>query len=330
MACRVRVIVAAVIVSFGCNGFALTAFGDASNRDQERPKIKKLGTIDCDLVEASPIVFQGRLYRFEYVRAQYKLNTTGASYFRFIDISTGEATPSFAAEIQLGNAFVDGDTVYVYGVKGWGTDSIYVFWSKDLKTWSSGTGLEQPGWGIYNSTVCRAGDRYIMAFEVGKPPEIVGRRFTSRFAESDDLVHWKLLSDSHVYTKERYSACPSLRYFDGWYYMTYLEARPGPPYETHIVRSKDLVDWQSSPLNPVLRHSPKDKQIANVKLTTAQRERIAGAKNINNSDVDFCEFEGKVIIYYSWGNQQGIEFLAEAVHDGSLKSFLKSFFPESK
>jgi hypothetical protein len=33
------------------------------------------------------------------------------------------------------------------------------------------------------------------------------------------------------------------------------------------------------------------------------------------------------IITYSWGNQQGTEFLAEAVYDGALASFLKDFFP---
>jgi len=47
----------------------------------------------------------------------------------------------------------------------------------------------------------------------------------------------------------------------------------------------------------------------------------------NNSDVDLCEFRGRTIITYSWGNQQGTEFLAEAVYDGSLASFLKGFFP---
>ena len=34
-----------------------------------RPAIRRLGTIRCDMVETTPIVFGGRLYRFEYVRA---------------------------------------------------------------------------------------------------------------------------------------------------------------------------------------------------------------------------------------------------------------------
>ena len=55
--------------------------------------------------------------------------------------------------------------------------------------------------------------------------------------------------------------------------------------------------------------------------------KVAGAVDLNNSDVDFCEFRGRTVITYSWGNQQGTEFLAEAVYEGSLASFLQGFFP---
>lgn len=112
---------------------------------------------------------------------------------------------------------------------------------------------------------------------------------------------------------DRYTACPAIRFSGGYYYMIYLEQKPGPTYEPHIVRSRDLVHWESSPFNPVIRFSPEDKIIANPNLSWEERNRIAKAVNINNSDIDLCEFEGKTIIYYSWGNQQGIEFLASAV-----------------
>src|SRR5207249_5987056 len=68
----------------------------------------------------------------------------------------------------------------------------------------------------------------------------------------------------------------------------------------------------------------EDKAIANPKLTANQRKAVAQAKNINNSDVDLCEFKGRTVIYYSWGNQQGKEFLAEAAYEGTLASFLRS------
>ena len=312
---------------------SLLAFAASLGRTEStasgKPLIKKLGTMDCDMVETTPIVFRGRLYRFEYVRQNYKRNTTGDSYFRFIDVETGKPTQAFAAGYHLGSAYVENDTVYVYGVDAWGGSNIQVFWSKDLRTWSSQPALTLPGWGIFNNSVCKGVGRYIMAIEIDKPSEETGVPFTMRFAESGNLLDWKLTPSDRVHSRDRYTACPALRFLDGFYYMIYLEARPGPTYEPHIVRSKDLVNWESSPFNPVMQFSPEDKMIANPNLAAEERERVAGAFNRNNSDVDLCEFKGKVIIYYSWGNQEGIEFLAEAECQGTLANFLRAFFPQT-
>ena len=65
--------------------------------------------------------------------------------------------------------------------------------------------------------------------------------------------------------------------------------------------SRDLVHWEASPLNPVLEASEEDRIIANPALTAAERERVATAIDINNSDIDFCEYNGRLIINYSWG-----------------------------
>jgi len=97
-----------------------------------------------------------------------------------------------------------------------------------------------------------------------------------------------------------------------------------------LVRSHDLIHWEPSPLNPVLRNSAEDKLIANASINDSQRARIANAVNLNNSDIDFCEWQGRLTINYSWGNQMGVEHLAEAVYDGSLKQFLKAWFPSSE
>jgi hypothetical protein len=293
----------------------------------KRPAVKKLGTLDCGMVETTPVVFRGRLYRFEYVRHDYHANKTGASYFRFIDVATGKATPTFARGQHLGCAFVEGDTTYAFGVDKWGGSRVTVFRSKDLRRWEARPALRLPGWGLYNTSVCKADGRYVMAVEVGEPKEVVGVRFTIFFAESKDLLTWKLLPKDCVYSKEKYTACPALRYLGGYFYMVYLEARPGPAYESHVVRSRDLKRWESSRLNPVLAFSGADKRIANPKLTAEQKQAVAQARNINNSDVDLCEYRGKTIIYYSWGNQQGKEFLAEAVYEGTLADFLNGFFP---
>jgi hypothetical protein len=94
-----------------------------------------------------------------------------------------------------------------------------------------------------------------------------------------------------------------------------------------VVRSKDLKHWESSPLNPVLRWSEGDRRIANSKLPPEQIRRVQTAENRNNSDIDFCEYQGRVFINYSWGNQRGNEFLAEAVFEGTEAQFLKGWFP---
>jgi hypothetical protein len=299
----------------------------AAEERTKRPTIKRLGTLDLLMVETTPVVFKDRLYRFEYVRDTYHANKTGASYFRFIDVATGKATPACAKGKHLGCAYVEGDTVFAFGVDKWGGSRITVFRSKDMEKWEERLALHVPGWELFNTSVCKADGRYVMAVEVGGPKEVVGVPFTIFFAESKDLLTWKLLPQDCVYSKEKYTACPALRYFDDYFYTLYLEARPGPTYETHIVRSKDLKRWESSRLNPVMAYSDEDKSIQNLNLTLDQVKAINQAKNINNSDVDLCEYKGKTVIYYNWGNQQGKEFLAGAVYEGKLAEFLRGWFP---
>ena len=95
-----------------------------------------------------------------------------------------------------------------------------------------------------------------------------------------------------------------------------------------VVRSTDLIIWEASRYNPVLKASKEDKKIVNSMLTADQRTAIFNAENRNNSDIDFCEYKNKLIINYSWGNQRGVEFLAEAEYEGSLEDFLNGFFKE--
>jgi len=284
-----------------------------------RPLIKKLGTVDVDKVENSPVVFHGKLYRCEWFR--------NAGCFHFVDCATGRATPQFAKGWCFANAFVEGDTVYVTGTRP--GKEVQVWASKDLEHWDTWTALDLPGFQIFNTSIAKAGGKYVMMFEIGEPKEQAGVPFTARFAISSDLKRWAVTPPECVYAKDRYTAPHCLRYLDGYYYDFYLESIRGG-YEQFVVRSKDLIHWESSPLNPVLRASDADRQIRNPRLTPQERQRIATAKNLNNSDVDFCEYQGRVVIFYSWGNQQGVEHLAEAVYEGSLADFLRGWFPEKK
>src|SRR5436309_195743 len=104
-------LVGAVLVAAGAESASgVTAAG--------RPLIRKLGTIDLDLVETTPVVFNGRLYRFEWVREGYWNNQRKTNCFRFVDHDTGEAMPPFADGHEFGSAFVHGETVCVTGTLG--------------------------------------------------------------------------------------------------------------------------------------------------------------------------------------------------------------------
>jgi pimeloyl-ACP methyl ester carboxylesterase len=293
-----------------------------------RPLIRKLGTVDLDMVETTPVVFLGKPWRFEWVRQgigqQYWNNARQTNYFRFRDPQTGTVTPDFADGHEFGSAFVHDDTVYVTGTHG--RNQVNLFTSRDLKTWEVRPVIADRRYGIFNTSIAHADAGFVLAFEIDTPKEEAGVPFTIRFAKSPDMRSWTVTSPDCNFTRERYSAAPCLRWSDGWFYLFYLEARQG--YETRVVRSADLITWTASPVNPVLRASAEDQQIADPQLSASQRARIAGATNLNNSDIDFCEWQGRLTINYSWGNQQGVEFLAAAVYDGNLAEFLRGWFPK--
>ncbi len=324
------------IIALGLCGVCLAAAPPASRPASHpallaaRPVIRKLGAIDCDLVETTPIVFRKRLYRVESVREQYtrKAADESGSYLRLVDVATGTPTSPFGRGHHLCSAYVEGDTVFVFAVDKCGATRVDGYASTDLKNWRTFKALDLPGWSIFNNSVCKGEERYVMALEIDAPREECGVPFTIRFAESRDLEHWTLTPPACVYAKDRYTSCPTLRFLEGRYYLMYCEALPGPTYLTYLLRSKDLVHWESSPLAPVMNISSEDHQVSpGAKgLKPEERARIASGVNVCNTDIDLCEFEGKVVLYYCWGNQTGIEFLAEARYDGTLSEFLTGFF----
>ena len=99
-------------------------------------ELKRLGTVAADIVEANPVVFGGRLYRFEYIRESNAGNTTGSSFFRFIDVASGRSTASFGRGLHMGCAFVSDGRMYVSCVRKWGGSEVLLLWSDDLLNWS--------------------------------------------------------------------------------------------------------------------------------------------------------------------------------------------------
>ena len=66
---RTRLLVVMASLAMGWGSSDVLAAPPAARSDgPSRPEIRKLGTLDLDMVEATPVVFKDRLFRFEYVR----------------------------------------------------------------------------------------------------------------------------------------------------------------------------------------------------------------------------------------------------------------------
>ena len=315
---------------------------EANRIHPKRPQLRKHGTISCNnIVETTPIVFGGELYRFEVVRRESFTSDTAVGVghwseladdpcLRFVHVRTNTATPVFAKGHTFGFSWAEDGVMYVVtgGSREWGSDSLVFLRSEDLVHWEQYTTLEMPGWRIYNMNVAKKGDVYTLLVEIDAPAEECGHPYTFRFLQSTDLTNWKLMPSECVFQKDRYAGSPSLYAFedDPYYYVGYLEAYPNARYANSLARSKDLIHWEYSPLNPVLMYGDEDRVIASPFLTPNDRERIGCALNINNSDMELCEYLGRTVIYYSWGDQRGTEFLAEASSEMPMHDFLRAFF----
>ncbi|MBE6711330.1 MAG: hypothetical protein J6I42_01320 [Clostridia bacterium] len=296
-----------------------------------RKTLRKLGTIDIGVVETTPVVWNGRLLRFEWVRnSGWGTTARPVGCYRFVDMTDESALPEFADDHSFGCCYAENGAMFVHGTRGGGGGTILdTFVSRDLVNWETSVALEFPDdISLFNTSVCKGPDRYIMAIEIGGSNPAVGKPFTCVFAESFDLVNWTLLPmDEYSYSRDYYSACPVIRYYDGYYYMIYLESAPHHRWLPYIVRTRDLREFELGLTNPIMYPSPEDKTILfPEKFTDDQRAFIENAIDCNNSDVDLCDWDGKTVILYSWGNQYGKEFLALAEYDGSEEEFLKSFF----
>ena len=272
--------------------------------------------------------------RFEWVRTCEWGEPGGVTRefgcYHFVDAETETSLGEFAQDHSFGCCYAEDGKMYVHGVRGGGGGQIIdCFVSSDLENWESSVALTFPDdIQLFNTSVCKGEGRYIMAIEIGGRNPAAGVPFTCVFAESTDLINWTMLDMmEYSYTRERYSACPCIRYFDGFYYMIYLEGAPCHRWIPYIVRTRDLKEFELGITNPIMWPDDEDKKVLYPeRLTAEELDHIENSVNTNNSDFDMCEIDGKTLITYSWGNQYGKEFLALAEYDGSNEEFVKSFF----
>ena len=237
------------------------------------------------------------------------------SYLYVDDLYTGDELVRFGQAHSFVSALVVNDELNVFALdftesgKVWSSNGINRFVTKDLKEWKTEKVILPEGSEkLFNTSVCKDYEGYLMAYESNEPVQ-----FCFKFARSKDLTNWQKIPGL-VYTGEKreYSACPAIRYFAPFYYVIYLHAPIANHngYVSYLSRSKDLVNWELTPFNPILE---------------AEKE-----EGKNNSDVDLIEFKGKTYLYYAIGDQATWTSIRVAMYDGPMKSFFESHFPEKQ
>ena len=311
------------------------------------PKIRKLGAIKLGM-EQTPVLFQGQPVIIESMEAN---ETVPCQYIRARNLETGVTGEPFGHEHFFASAFVDGDTLYAFATSrrdskpltmyqgddstGWhdprGGHEVRMFKTRDLIHWEEKDVIHCPDRRLWNTSVCKGDGKYVMAIEVSEEegchiPEI-GVYFTCFFAVSEDMETWRMLPDRYSYTPERYNACPALRYSRGYYYMICLEVLPCKRFAPYIYRTRDFENWEVGFHNPIMMWSDEDRiPKEGVVFTDEELELLQTGLNINCSDLDLFEYEGRTHIYYANGDQMNYSFLCEAVYDGPLEEFLEAFF----
>lgn len=258
-----------------------------------------------EVCEVSPVVWRDRLALMRCLRP-----ASGGSKrdyrLQLEDVESGRVLGTFGEGYSLACAFVHEGVFHAFASRfapdSW--NDVTLLRSTDLGTWEQRVVIPQEAEQLFNSSVCRGPDGFVMAYESND------RRypaFTIKFARSANLTDWAKLPDA-VFGTDRYTACPALRYVDGWYYLLYLEHRtPRWFFETFVARSRDLKTWELSPANPVLSPGEHD--------------------GINASDPDLVEFGGWTYLYYSVGDQRTWSKLRRVVYPCSLGGFFRDWFP---
>ena len=303
------------------------------------PILKRKGVVSPN-AEMTPFVFKGKLMRMESVSPDHCANPTkenlSSAHAIIRDVESGKVLSEFGHGSYFFDAYVENDHVLVFGTlsnskDGWyGGDTVMLFESDDLVHWSKRVFLHKKGYLIFNHSLTKDDDGYTFMMEISKPRRIAGKEiFTFLFAKTHDLLHLTFYNPRKTaFPMGRYGGGPKLHYLNGWYYFMYLELLPGPIYATYLVRTKDFENWTFGKYNPFLMACNEDFTVSPdaADITDEIRKHVETMYNSNESDPDFCEYNGKVIIDYASGNQLGQCYICEAEYDGTLQQLLENFF----
>lgn len=287
--------------------------------------------LNLPLVEVIPFVFKGELYVLENWRSNWpwpdQPSETAAKNYEMWIAHLPDGPEEYEhrkhltyamAGRTLGKVFVWEDRVYVYGVNE-ASDRTHVdmVWSDDLVNWSEPVKVfDSPAGQIFNVSMVRDDLGFVFLWETNA----VGTPFTMCFGRINSLTDsWNThtIADAQ-YGVDKYTGGPAIFYEGGMYYLLYLEHLGAGRYETRITRSRDLKQWQDA---------PQDRPFVTFDTTRRNIPLLEPhLYEINASDPGLAYYNGRVIVYYTGGDQLVAGDLQWATFDGTKQELFERFF----
>lgn len=271
--------------------------------------------------EEAPFVWNGDLYRAGFKRGWSATVGTSIEIEKYHpDLGVFAKVAELPYPRYLGCIHVAADgRVYSFGSTDVSQTANRVMMQEiDPLTWTwIGTEAQiyqaPAGRKVYNTSVTHGPDGYIMALETDEG----AKPFSIRFLCSDNLTQWFPIGQ--LCHAAFYSACPTIRYAeDGWYLLSYMWQFKQPNgqiiFESAMARTRNFVTIETFQ--------------GNTNLTAHQNLMSPDPmEGVNNSDVDFIEWDGKVYFTYLTGDQTTWAFANDAWFDGTMTDLYRMYWP---
>lgn len=272
--------------------------------------------VDRPYWEHDPFVLDGSLYR-----AGFKRSWTGWSNHSVIVEKYDDEKEVFykVGELvwnnALGSAHVHNGELFIFGTTSTAVAANSIKKRKVNTTNWTWDGLETNVFTapstvkIYNTSVTRGPDKWIIAYETNEATP-----FSLRFLQSADFSTWT--AQGGLFHGGFYSACPSIDYVgNGWYLVSYMWNNAGT-YETAVARTNDFVTLQTFQGNP-----------AGGLTAFHQLMSPDGHEGNNNSDFAMTEYNGNVYMIYLIGDQKTWGSRGEAWFRGTMQELYNRYWP---
>jgi hypothetical protein len=271
-------------------------------------RIKKTGLWLQDAAEGSWFEWEGTLH---YAFTERSLDASN-KHIKIADFQTNKVISTFAEGFGFQDVIVQGDTFHVFmGNVGWSTskgekgNGIWYTSSKNLIDFSEPRMIKEmpEDTTVYNVSVTINDQReFVVAYEF-KDPYLIP--FSIRFIKSKNLQVWQDVGST--FGGQQRVGCPDIKFIGGKYYMWFGETIDSPkPYVTNMAMSDDLSVWKQSRL--------------------ATLSPTFDYEDINNSDPDVFEYQGKVYVMYLVSDQQTYTRMTYATFDGTLQQFVEVYY----